>query len=38
MPKIGCFSSEKDSRRFTDAYDAIADRWPVPSTSVDVDT
>ncbi|OZC54633.1 hypothetical protein CH267_15190 [Rhodococcus sp. 06-621-2] len=38
MPKIGRFSSEKDSRRFTDVYDAIADRWPVPSTSVDVDT
>jgi pimeloyl-ACP methyl ester carboxylesterase len=38
MPEIGHFTSPEAERAFRDAYDTIADRWPVPSTPIDVET
>ncbi|MBF6348487.1 MULTISPECIES: alpha/beta fold hydrolase [Nocardia] len=38
MPKIGRFTSDKAKSDFLRIYDAWAQRWPVPSTVVDVET
>ncbi|WP_067821268.1 alpha/beta fold hydrolase [Nocardia inohanensis] len=38
MPKIGRFTSEEAEAAFLSAYDAMAAKWPVPSTIVDVET
>ncbi|MFD3508486.1 alpha/beta fold hydrolase [Nocardia sp. NPDC058666] len=38
MPKIGRFTSEEAKATFLSVYDAIAAKWPVPSTTVDVET
>ncbi|MFJ9371288.1 alpha/beta fold hydrolase [Nocardia sp. NPDC101769] len=38
MPKIGRFTSEEAKTAFLDIYDAIAAKWPVPSTDIDVET
>lgn len=38
MPKIGRFASAEAENAFHRAYDTIADTWPVPSTSFDVET
>ncbi|MEU4313302.1 alpha/beta hydrolase [Nocardia sp. NPDC024068] len=38
MPKIGRFTSEEAKADFLRIYDAWAQRWPIPSTVVDVET
>lgn len=38
MPKIGRFTSEEAKAAFLHAYDAVAAKWPVPSTNIDVGT
>lgn len=38
MPKIGKFASEEAEATFVCAYDTLAAKWPVPSTSVDIET
>ncbi|WP_063058207.1 alpha/beta fold hydrolase [Nocardia sienata] len=38
MPKIGRFTSDKAKDTFLRAYDAVAAKWPVPSTNLDVET
>ncbi len=38
MPKIGRFTSEETKAAFMSVYDAIAAKWPVPSTNIDVET
>ncbi|MQY17773.1 alpha/beta fold hydrolase [Nocardia macrotermitis] len=38
MSKIGHFTSRKAETTFLRAYDALAARWPVPSTVIDVET
>ncbi|MEV3961431.1 alpha/beta hydrolase [Nocardia sp. NPDC050193] len=38
MPKLGRFTSEEAKASFLHAYDAVAAKWPVPSTRIDVET
>ncbi|WP_328388690.1 alpha/beta fold hydrolase [Nocardia sp. NBC_00416] len=38
MPKIGRFTSEEAKATFLRAYEAVAAKWPVPSTNIDVET
>lgn len=38
MPKIGRFTSDEARADFLRIYDAWAQRWPIPSTVVDVET
>ncbi|MGI5222589.1 alpha/beta fold hydrolase [Nocardia sp. CA-290969] len=38
MPKLGRFTSAEAKDEFVRAYDAVAAKWPVPSTNIDVDT
>lgn len=38
MPKIGRFTSDEAKADFLRIYDSWAQRWPVPSTVVDVET
>lgn len=38
MPKIGRFTDGDAQEAFQRAYDVVASKWPVPSTSVDVET
>ncbi|MBF6257218.1 alpha/beta hydrolase [Nocardia farcinica] len=38
MPKLGKFTSEEAKVSFLRAYDAVAVKWPVPSTQIDVET
>ncbi|MFD4294017.1 alpha/beta fold hydrolase [Rhodococcus sp. NPDC058505] len=38
MPKIGRFTNENAKNEFLRAYDTAAAKWPVPSTTVDVET
>ncbi|MFJ1455310.1 alpha/beta fold hydrolase [Nocardia sp. N2S4-5] len=38
MPKIGRFTSAEAEAAFRHAYDVVAAKWPVPSTSADVET
>ncbi|WP_433662912.1 alpha/beta fold hydrolase [Nocardia sp. CA-128927] len=38
MPKIGRFTSDQVEADYQRAYEAIAARWPVPSTDIDVET
>lgn len=38
MPKIGRFTSDEAKADYLRIYDAWAERWPIPSTVVDVET
>ncbi|WP_063126194.1 alpha/beta fold hydrolase [Nocardia fusca] len=38
MPRIGQFTSAEAKTAFLRAYDAVAAKWPVPSTNIDVET
>ncbi len=38
MPKIGRFTNREAMETFQRAYDAVAAKWPVPSTLIDVET
>ncbi len=38
MPKIGRFTNEGAKATFLRTYDAVAAKWPVPSTRIDVET
>ncbi|GGL43365.1 alpha/beta fold hydrolase [Nocardia jinanensis] len=38
MPKIGRFTSDEAKTNFLRIYDAGAERWPIPSTVLDVET
>ncbi|MGW5383768.1 alpha/beta fold hydrolase [Nocardia sp. NPDC003963] len=38
MPKIGRFTSDEAKTDFLRIYDAWAERWPVPSTTLDIET
>ncbi|WP_067865055.1 alpha/beta fold hydrolase [Nocardia shimofusensis] len=38
MPKLGHFTDETEKATFLRAYDAVAARWPVPSTDLDIAT
>ncbi|WP_040841433.1 alpha/beta fold hydrolase [Nocardia brevicatena] len=38
MPRIGRFTSEEAKASFLRAYDAVAAKWPVPSSQIDVET
>ncbi|RDI64821.1 alpha/beta fold hydrolase [Nocardia pseudobrasiliensis] len=38
MPKIGRFTSDEAKADFLRRYDAMASKWPVPSTCLDVET
>ncbi|MFI6166773.1 hypothetical protein ACIBCN_08290 [Nocardia sp. NPDC051052] len=38
MPKLGRFTSEEAETTFLTVYDSIAAKWPMPSTTIDVET
>ncbi|WP_194837503.1 alpha/beta fold hydrolase [Nocardia sp. XZ_19_369] len=38
MPKIGRFTSDEAQATYLRSYDAMAARWPVPSTELDIET
>ncbi|WP_280241571.1 alpha/beta fold hydrolase [Nocardia abscessus] len=38
MPRIGRFTSEEAKASFLRAYEAVAAKWPVPSSQIDVET